>query len=146
MNLKKVLILILAVLILAVSILILAKNISNKEQKNKPTPAPTSTSTKTTNPTEPIAEKQIVVPDAKSILRGKITQVAIQQIAIMDANKNEVKLNIPEKNVKFYQETKLDKSITLKEIGLLDIKINSKVEIEYNPENGNVNFIKVLVE
>jgi Flp pilus assembly protein CpaB len=138
MNPKKIIILILALAILIVGILVIARSVSNKELKN----GIPSQSKDSANPTE---DSQ-VVPDAKSILQGKITQVDMTTLTVTDANKNEIKLNIPEKDVKFYAETKLGEGITLKEIGLFDLKVDSDVEIEYNPETSNLNFIKVLVK
>jgi uncharacterized protein YpmB len=138
---KKILILILAFAILIIGILVVAKSVSKNELKTNP-----QNSTQITQDAKNIPPETQKVPDTKSILRGKITKVDMQQVSITDTNKNELKLNIPEKGVKFFKETKLKEGITLKEVGLFDLKVDSNVEIEYNPETSNLNFVKVLAE
>lgn len=86
------------------------------------------------------------IPDIQSVLNGQITKIDLGSVALKTEEGEETTLVIPENNVQFFEEISIEDGITLKEIGLLEIEKNKEVQVQYNPETGNVSFIKVLLE
>lgn len=103
-----------------------------------------------TQTTEADTNKEVQEPAGDEIVKnepitqGTISKIDIALIAIEDANGQEREFKIPAENAKFFQEIEQQGAITLKVIGLFDMKLGSEAIVECDLETNEVVSVKLL--
>ena len=84
-------------------------------------------------------------PELSSV-EGKLSMIDISSVTIKDDTGAEMTFTVPVENAQFFKEVKKDEGVTLEEVGLLDIKTDTKVQVQFKSENKELVFMKILAE